>query len=424
MKPLFVLTLLAASLPAVAQLGGLPRLPSLPSLPGATDLNRPLRQVERELAPPDLRDLRRRSVDELLRRDRARFERDPAGEPVVRGELTWFAPQPAQLDAARAAGFTPLRERVLDGLDTRVVVLRAPAGLSTADAVQRLRTIAPDAVVDFNHVYTGSGAVGIGSAAAAPATTLANGGDGVRIGLVDSAPDLRHPALRQAQVRMRGCDKPPGAHGTAVASLLVGRDGRFRGVLPAATLYAADVQCGDGAVDVLADALGWMAKERVPVINISLVGPANRTLEQVVRVLAARGHVIVAAVGNDGPAAPPLYPAAYAQVVGVTGVDARRRVLPEALQGPQVAFAAPGGDIAVASAGRSGYGPARGTSFAAPVVAALLAAALRAPDPVDAARGVEQLVPQAVDLGAPGRDPVFGHGLVGAGLRTDPLALR
>jgi subtilisin family serine protease len=408
MKLLFTLVFLTASLPATAQLGGLPRLPALP---GPFDLNRPLRQASRELAPPDLREQRRQAVDELLRRDRARYERDPAGEPVLRGELTWFAPQPAQLDAAQSAGFVLLRDRVLEGLETRVVVLRAPPGLSTAEAVQRLRAIAPDAPVDFNHVYTGSGVVGAG-AAGGPQAAAPGARGGVRIGLIDSAPDLRHPALRDAHVRLRGCDQPPGAHGTAVASLLVGRDGRFRGGVPDATLYAADVQCGGGAVDALADALAWMAKERVPVVNISLVGPANRTLELVVRAMAARGHVIVAAVGNDGPAAPPLYPAAYPQVIGVTGVDPRRRVLPEALQGPQVSFAAPG-EAVVASAGGTGYGAARGTSFAAPVVAALIAAMLQEPDAAQAARGIEQLVSQAIDLGAPGRDTVFGHGLVG-----------
>jgi subtilisin family serine protease len=67
----------------------------------------------------------------------------------------------------------------------------------------------------------------------------------------------------------------------------------------------------------------------------------------------------------------------------------------------------------VASAGGTGYGAARGTSFAAPVVAALIAAMLQEPDAAQAARGIEQLVSQAIDLGAPGRDTVFGHGLVG-----------
>ena len=61
--------------------------------------------------------------------------------------------------------------------------------------------------------------------------------------------------------------------------------------------------------------------------------------------LIDNGFVIVAAVGNDGPAAPPLYPASYARVVGVTAVDAHRRVLIEAARGPQVMFASPGADM-------------------------------------------------------------------------------
>jgi hypothetical protein len=40
------------------------------------------------------------------------------------------------------------------------------------------------------------------------------------------------------------------------------------------------------------------------VVNISLVGPDNMLLRQLVRQMIARGHIIVAAVGNDGPAAP------------------------------------------------------------------------------------------------------------------------
>ncbi len=465
--------LLMLAPPAAAQLGGgLPRLPALPTLPSqppSVDLNRNLRSLERELAPPDLLERRRRHVNELLRRDPARFEADPAGEPIVRGELTvtlsptltGTSPSAALLDAAFAEGFTLLREQGLDGLDLRVAVLRSPRGLATAAALERLRALAPDAVIDFNHVYTGSGAVDgtappatpqragpAGTPSAAPSVVPVAGASapdapGSRVGLIDGAVDTTHPAFRGVDIRVRACTKPaaPSAHGTAVASLLVGRDTRFRGVLPTATLYAATVQCGDGAsggsasgsagagaggegaVDTIAAALAWMARERVPVVNVSLVGPANRTLEQVVRAFVAKGHVLVAAVGNDGPAAPPLYPAAYPQVVGVTAVDARQRVIAEALRGLQVMFAAPGADVAVA-AGARGYAAARGTSFAAPVVAGLIAQRLHEPDAANAARVLDELVRLALDLGAPGRDPVFGHGLVGEALRTDPLALR
>ena len=394
-----------------------------------------MRQVERNvLAPLDLQGLRQRTIDDLLTRDRERYERDPTGEPMLRGELSLYAPSPALLDAARAAGFVVLRERVLDALDVRIVVLRAPPGNTTAAALTALRAMAPDAAIDFNHVYTGGGAT---PAAATPApadrsapapTGAAPGTLGIRIGLVDGALHTQHPALRDADIRLRRCDRPqrPSPHATAVASLLVGHAGAFHGVVPQATLFAADVGCGDSAVDAIADALGWMVLERVPVINVSLVGPPNRTLEQVVHAVAGRGHVIVAAVGNDGPAAPPLYPAAYAGVVGVTGVDTLRRVLPEALQGPQVMFAAPGAQVAVAAvaAGAGEYAAARGTSYATPLVAGLISLRLREPNPDAAARTLDTLARDAIDLGLPGRDKVYGHGLVGEGQRIDPLALR
>lgn len=440
-KPLLALLLATAlcsvGTTALAQLGGLQRLPTLPSLPNvppaSPDANRTLRQVERNvLAPLDLQGLRRRTIDELLNRDRERYERDPTGEPMLRGELSLYAPSPALLDAARAAGFVVLRERVLDALDARIVVLRAPPGNTTAAALTALRAMAPDAAIDFNHVYTGSGATPAAATPAsadrsvpAPTGTAPIGTLGVRIGLVDGALLTQHPALRDADIRLRRCDRPqrPSPHATAIASLLVGRAGAFHGVVPQATLFAADVGCGDSAVDAIADALGWMVLERVPVINVSLVGPPNRTLEQVVHAVAGRGHVIVAAVGNDGPAAPPLYPAAYAGVVGVTGVDTLRRVLPEALQGPQVMFAAPGAQVAVAT-GAGDYAAARGTSYATPLVAGLISLRLREANPDAAARILDTLAREAIDLGLPGRDKVYGHGLVGEGQRIDPLALR
>jgi len=431
---LLVAAVAATSPAAYAQLGGaLPRLPSLPSLPGSvttttTDTGRLLRQAtpESPLAPLDLLGLRQRNIDELWRRDRNRYERDPAGELVLRAELTLYAPDAALLASARTLGYTLLRERVLDGLETRVVVLRAPAGQTTASALAQLRALDPSLAADFNHVYTPSGATDAGATPSPAPAAPADLAPGLRVGLIDAGVDTRHPALRAADVRRRGCtgttSTPGSPHGTAVASLLVGQAGAFHGVLPRATLFAADVSCGDAAVDAIADALGWLVRAQVPVINVSMVGPANRTLEQVVRAVTARGHVIVAAVGNDGPAAPPLYPAAYPGVVGVTGVDPRRRVLPEALQGPQVMFAAPGSALAVASG--EGFAAARGTSFAAPLVAGLLAARLHGADPAAAARVVADLAREAIDLGAPGRDPVYGEGLVGERERIDPLALR
>jgi subtilisin family serine protease len=413
-----VLALAALAAPAHAQL----RLPSLPTLPrpNLPELGAPLR---RELpALGELTQLRQRRIAELLRERRDVVEADPSGEPARRGELVLTAPSDALLAAARADGFGFARERVLDALELRVVTLRAPAGWDTRRALQRLREIDPQAAVDYNHLYLESGETAAPSGGANPPADAPNG---IKVGLIDGGVDSSHTVFRGATIHRWGCagQAMSSPHGTAVASLLVGRAGPFHGAAPAATLYAADVYCGDAAgasVDSVAGALAWMLGERVGVVNVSLVGPANRTLEQVVRRAGARGLLIVAAVGNDGPAAPPLYPAAYPEVVGVTGVDARSQVLPEAGRGPQVAFAAPGADMAVAGSAGAAYTRARGTSFAAPLVAGLLAASLREPDAAKAALAVSALARSAIDLGAAGRDPVYGHGLVGRTLRIEP----
>jgi subtilisin family serine protease len=415
---------LAFAAPAQAQLrlpGGGINLPALPNV------QQPLQRTER-LVEDRLQNLRKELVRSLLREHADVLETDPAGEPIVRGELLLLGPSPALLAAAESAGFVRLREQSPDGLEElRGVVLRAPRGVSTAAALTRLRALDAELVADFNHVYTAGGETGAlvapSSAASAP-----NGGATRRVGLVDGGVDAAHPALRGAPIRHWGCEgrQVGSPHGTAVASLLVGQDRPFAGALPGATLFAADVYCGEavgGSAERIAQAFAWMAKERVAVVNVSLVGPANRWLEQAVKALARRGHVVVAAVGNDGPAAPPLYPASYADAVGVTAVNARRRVLPEAAQGSQVQFAAPGVELAAAATGGNSYVNVRGTSFAAPLVAGMLAAQLDEPDPSAARLAVQALARQAVDLGASGRDAVFGWGLVAESSRVAPEAV-
>ncbi len=371
-------------------------------LPGAT-------------AVPDtisLQTVRAATARELLRRHVDLLEADPNGELVRRQELLWASPQANQLEAALALGFIVLREQTLPTLGLRQLVLRPPASWPTAQALETLRALGPHVAVDFNHIYQQGGRVQGNASTATKSSTGAR-----RIGLIDGGLDTQHPALRGADVRKWGCQGAsfPSAHGTAVASLLVGGGPALKGVVPGAVVYAADIYCGQpagGAAEEVASALEWLAHEKLAVINISLVGPPNRLLEQVVQAMVRAGHLLVAAVGNDGPAAPALYPAAYPGVVGVTGVNSKRQVLPEAAQGPQVMFAALGADVAVAEP-TSGYARARGTSFAAPVVAGLLAQELNLPEPAAAQAALAHLAARAIDLGAPGRDAVYGLGLVG-----------
>ena len=375
-----------------------------------------------------LADARRLRVDELLRTQRATVERDPAGQPILRAEIVSFDPTDAALDRARAAGFQVARERVLEGLDSRVVVLRAPEGMTTRRALTRLRALDPQGAYDYNHVYLDSGTLrpALASEAGGAAAPLASTTGSFKVGLVDGGVDVSHPVFKATSVHQYGCDgkSVPTAHGTAVASLLVGKADPFTGAAPGAELFAADVYCGlgnGGAADAVVDAIAWIARQHVAVINVSLVGPKNVLLENVVRLVIARGHLIVAAVGNDGPAASPLYPASYPGVVGVTGVDAHRKVLIEACRGSQVKFAAPGADMAAAELSPT-FVAVRGTSFAAPIVAGLLAASLHEPDREAAAKAIETLASQAIDLGSRGVDKTYGVGLVGDFVRS-PAAL-
>lgn len=418
-RSLLLAALLLTTLAARAQIA-LPRV-DVPALPvGTAGIDRTLDRTL-DTAGTTVRDLRQIRVRDLLRTNRTTLEADPRGAPMIRGEVVALAPTDAALRAATRAGFGIARRRQLEGLDVMLVVLRAPAGISTRQALKRLRRADPDGSYDFNHIYMESGEAASTSAAEIALPAPAASAPGVRVGVVDGGVDRTHPALARLDVHEHGCATAvPSAHGTSVASLIAGDDGAFHGAAPGATLYAADVYCGaatGGAVDALADALGWLSREHVPVINISLVGPDNRMLEHLVRLMLERGHVLVAAVGNDGPNAPPLFPAAYPGVVGVTAVDARDKVLLEACRGTQVMFAAPGADIAAAALGHA-YASVRGTSFAAPIVAALLAQRLRAPDAAHAREAIAALAGVAVDLGPKGWDRIYGRGLVGGALRT------
>ena len=434
-RGIVVMVLVLAAPLAQAQLGLPLRLPGLPTGGLAGLIDRTLPAPEDADDPTLLRDARRQRIAALLRRYPRLIERDPNGAPILASELLAFSPSDAVLARARAAGFGVLRERALAPLGARIVVLAAPARTSTRRALQELRAFDPSGTYDFNHLYFDSGTAlaaptpgrepgGTPIAPSPPALRAAASSAVAKLGLIDGGVDAHHPVFQGIAVKQYGCGGSlvPSAHGTEVASLMVGRAGDFRGAAPGADLYAADVYCGQptgGAVDAIADAFAWLVSERVPVINVSLVGPPNALLERIVRAVIDGGSLIVAAVGNDGPAAPPLYPAAYPGVIGVTGVDAHRRALFEAERGPQVRFAAPGADMAAATM-PAGYTTVRGTSFAAPIVAGLLGSELTAPDRVRAQRAIAELAQRAVHLGAPGANSVYGYGLVGADLRPAP----
>lgn len=330
----------------------------------------------------------------------------------------------AQMNEVRRLGFAIAGARLLNRLGLVVSRIQPAPGTSALDALDLLRRSLPTVVFDLDHFYATAACPGERCAAYelidwSPETNQC--GRGLRLGMVDTGVDLAHPALQGQSVTSRiitddGVASDPG-HGTAVASLLVGNGASgFPGLLPAASLYAADTfESVAGrprtSAEFLAAGLDWLAEQPVDVINASVAGPANRVVLRVIERLQALSIPLVAAAGNGGPAAAPAYPAAYPGPLAVTAVDGRLFPYRQANRGDYVSLAAPGVEIWVPGVDGTGQHQ-RGTSFAAPFVTAAVAAArARAPEatPVELA-GI--LSARARDLGSPGKDPLYGWGLV------------
>jgi hypothetical protein len=191
------------------------------------------------LDPMTLLDIRRLRLSELVRHNRQTLDRDGEGNPVRRGELVAVDADDGAIAAARAAGFGVLRDARSGELGLRMTIFSTPRGGSARDALKRLHSAAPGIEADYNHLFEPAG----GALAPAADVALAGGSaDGARIAMIDGAV-ASHPSLAAAQIEQKGFAGTPAptGHGTAVASLLVGNQGAFRGAARGASLLVADV---------------------------------------------------------------------------------------------------------------------------------------------------------------------------------------
>ena len=324
-----------------------------------------------------------------------------------------------------------VRDRfILDHLGFVQLVLAPPAGASLRDAVRTLRVALPGATVDINDVVRLQGITTRRQRLYARRAIGWKSSDehcrSARIGVIDTSANLRHPALRRAQIKQRSFVRPDvvasaSEHGTAISILLVGRSRKlgFRGLLPNGPLHIAAVfgrsKSGRPSAEVaeVTRALDWLAGSNVDVAGLSFAGRNNLVLRFAVGRAAARGMFLVAAAGNEGPGAPPAYPAAYRSVVAVTATDVSQSIFRAANRGRYVEIAAPGVDIWIPRTSRRGT-YSSGTSYAVPFIAAI-AAVFRGQRPKASFRQFRSYLQRtARDLGPRGRDPVFGWGLARA----------
>ena len=314
----------------------------------------------------------------------------------------------------------------LSGLGFLLAEVAAPASFDLSATRAGIYEVigGQQADVDLNHLYTAGvpdpqndeqPLVGLAPRELLPPPTDLSGLS-LRIGIIDSSIDQRHNAFSNSSIttqRFVDNDSPPNAHGTAIASIIASNDPQALGLAPSAQIYAAEVfdhneQQGEFASTVsLIKALSWLMTQDVSVINISLAGPSNRLLETALTRVREKGVLAIAAAGNGGPMAQPMYPAAYPEVVAVTATDDRGRAFRLANRGEYVDIAAPGVNIRHAQAG-GGFAASSGTSYAVPFVT--VAAARLLQSTAEPALMLDALYASARDIGAPGRDQIYGYG--------------
>lgn len=288
-------------------------------------------------------------------------------------------------------------------------------------------------------------------------------GAGVKVAIIDSGIDGNHPDLKGVVVGgtdVSGAGAPNGQksigakteHGTLVATMLAGRghttptaspsptgsapppvpptvppaggpDGII-GVAPEAQILAVSTWLGSpnpgGKTDQeqIPDAVRWAVDNGAKVINISLGSTSPdwpQSWDAAFLYAEQKDVVIVAAAGNRvGGNVQVGAPATIPGVLTVAGLDGEGRAsVDSSSQGISIGVAAPAEKLVGGIPG-GGYADWAGTSGAAPIVSGV-AALIRSKWPeMSANQVINRIVSTAKDAGAPGKDPLYGYGILNA----------
>ena len=257
-------------------------------------------------------------------------------------------------------------------------------------------------------------------------------GSGVTIAIIDTGVDLTHPDLKAnllAGYDFVYNDATPQdghGHGTNVAGIAAAALNGIgvSGVAPSAKILPVRVldENGSGYISDVATGVTYAA-DRAQILNLSLGGASsNTTLQNAINYAAnTKGRLVVAASGNCGDIYypyngctymnQPSYPGAYSNVLAVAATDNYNAHASFSTSGSQVDVSAPGVDIYNTFIPNSYYSES-GTSQATPHVAGLAALIWSKYPSYTAAQVWNRITSTAVDLGAAGRDNIFGAGRI------------
>ena len=315
----------------------------------------------------------------------------------------------------RLVGRSIHRWRINDGSSVAAVI-RSLAGETRIAGAQPNYLFAQEGADDLPPASTGDSVQYVIAKLHLPDAHRVATGRKVLVAVIDSGIDTAHPDLAGTVAASFDVLGPHEMHfhGTAMAGAIAAH-GRLTGVAPQARLLAVRAldAHGQGTSLSIADGIEWAVTRGARVINMSFAGPDDPLLRQHLAAVHARGIVMVAAAGNQGPASAPLYPAADAHVIAVTATDANDQLYALANRGRHIAVAAPGVDV-LEPAPNDSLQLISGTSVAAAHVSGIAALILeRAPTlRPDEVRSV--IMRSAAVLSAPDAKDDSGAGLTDA----------
>lgn len=262
-----------------------------------------------------------------------------------------------------------------------------------------------------------------------------NQGNSVLVAVIDTGVDCDHPDLagriHDGKNTIAGADSSnywdDNGHGTHVAGtiLAASNDIGVVGAAYLAKLYAIKVldAGGSGTWEDVAHGIDAAVSGGAQIINMSLGGGHSPTVETACNNAYNAGVLIVAAAGNsgrpNGSGDTVEYPGKYPTVIAVAATDSTDTRARWSSTGPGVELSAPGVSIK-STYPNDTYATASGTSMASPHVAGVAALLLSATGANNATLR-DAMTKTAYDLGADGKDNLYGYGLVDAKAALDYL---
>ncbi len=365
----------------------------------------------------------------------------PAGAvPAQNGQLVEVVITASDVEKAKQA---------VNGLGGKVTfeskLAKTIAALVPANSITALQLSAGITGLNANRKYGSSLAQSVPEVNAPLAWATGYNGSGVRIAIVDSGVDSGHSMLKGRVVEEKdftssGTVMDQFGHGTHVAGIAAGSNasgGLYNGVAPGALLINAKVldASGFGTTQTIIAGLDWAANpdgndttpDGAKVVSISFGGAydsSDEPLAAEIRALVARGIAVVAAAGNCGVQCPASYcagftgvtfPGTMPEVITVGTVDKELKAVCFSAGGSvngelKPDLVAPG--IEITSSIPGGYRTASGTSMSTPFVSGAAAILLQKYPDIPPTTLKLLLESTASDLGAPGKDAVFGTGLL------------